>query len=115
MKELKPAYAPDEDPWMETGLDSRHVKKADVQFSTFTNEPFVMVEFNYAGTQLLTEITTRNIGKPIAIFVGDELITTPTVLEAITGGAVQITGQFTIDDANDLANTINSGISPTDM
>lgn len=112
MKELKPDYTPDEDPWMETGLDGRHVKKAEVQFNATTYDPYVFVEFNYAGTQLLTEITTRNIGKQVAIFIGDELITAPTVREAITGGAVQITGRFTLEQANNLTNTINSGISP---
>lgn len=114
IKELKPDCPECGYPWMESGLDSRHVKKAYIETSTYNQKSFVMVEFNYAGTELLAEITARNIGRQVGVFVGDELITAPTVNEAITGGVVQITGQFTLEQATDLANQINSGISPTD-
>lgn len=96
------------DPWAPTGLDGSRFVRADVQF-TPTMSPYVSIQFDDEGAKMFEELTRKNIGKPIAIFVGGELISYPNVNEVIAGGHAQITGQFTLDEANDLAENLNTG------
>ncbi len=99
------------DPWKDTGLTGKHFIHADVQIDNFY-QPFVLIQFNDEEAKLFGEITERNINKPIAIFVGGELISAPNVNEAITSGSAQITGNFTTEEANNLARDLNTGAIP---
>ncbi len=99
------------DPWKDTGLTGKHFIHADVQIDNFY-QPFVLIQFNDEGAKLFGEITERNINKPIAIFVGGELISAPNVNEAITSGSAQITGNFTTEEARNLARDLNTGAIP---
>ncbi|MEK7547890.1 MAG: protein translocase subunit SecF [Patescibacteria group bacterium] len=99
------------DPWKETGLTGEHFIHADVQLDNFF-QPYVTIQFNNEGSKLFEEITGRNVNKRIAIFVGGEFISSPTVNEKISGGNAQITGQFTNDEANALARDLNTGAIP---
>ncbi|KXK09824.1 MAG: Protein translocase subunit SecD [Microgenomates bacterium OLB23] len=99
-----------------TGLKGTHVKKATVQFGQGSGDnlgaPSVQLEFNSEGAQLFQEITRRNIGKQVGIFLDDQILSAPTVQQEIIGGTAIITGQFTIDEAKNLALSINSGALP---
>jgi preprotein translocase subunit SecD len=97
--------------WVTTGLTGQDLKSASVQFDQSGN-PQVLLQFNDAGTKLFSQLTTDNIGKPIAIFLDGQLIDQPTVQNAITNGQAVITGQFTIDEAKALVNNLNSGALP---
>jgi SecD/SecF fusion protein len=104
-------YSTAPDPWKETGLTGEHFTHADVAFSQ-TYSPYVTIEFNSEGAKLFEEITSRNTGKRVAIFVGGELISAPNVNEKITGGRAQITGDFTVEEATTLARDLNTGAIP---
>lgn len=98
-------------PWQDTALTGEHFVHADVEFNQ-TYTPYVSIEFNKEGAQLFEELTARNVGKPIAIFVGGQLISAPTVNETISGGKAQISGNFTIEEASNLARDLNTGAIP---
>jgi preprotein translocase SecF subunit/protein-export membrane protein SecD len=104
-------YSTVPDPWKETGLTGKHFVHADVQLDQFY-QPYISIEFNDEGSRLFEEITGRNVGKPVAIFVGGNLISSPRVNEKIAGGRAQITGSFSQDDASILARDLNTGAIP---
>ncbi len=97
--------------WQDTGLTGEHFVHADVAFNQLY-EPYVTIQFNTEGSDLFAEITGRNIDKPLAIFVGGELISAPTVRTKISGGQAIIEGNFTIDEATALARDLNTGAIP---
>ncbi|MFA7278429.1 MAG: protein translocase subunit SecF, partial [Candidatus Gracilibacteria bacterium] len=99
------------DPWKTTELTGEHFVHADVQVSQI-GEPYVSIQFNEKGGQLFEEITGRNVQKPIAIFVGGTMISSPNVSEKISGGKAQISGNFTFDSANELSRNLNTGAIP---
>jgi len=86
------------------------VKKAYVTMDD-NSQYAVGLEFNKEGTQKFADATTSaaSSNAKIGIYVDDELLTEPTVNEAITTGSAIITGQYTYDTAYDLAMQINSG------
>ena len=101
--------APDE--WKTTALTGEHFKRADVAFNQ-AYQPYVSIEFNEEGGKLFEELTAANVGKRIAIFVGGTLISAPNVQDKISGGSAQITGNFTLDEAQNLARDLNTGAIP---
>ncbi len=105
-------YLPPADPWKNTQLSGKNLKKATLTFNSTTNEPQVSLEFNDEGKKLFGEITTRNVGKPVGIFLDGKPISTPNVNEAITGGSAVISGNFTIAEAKDLVRRMNAGALP---
>jgi SecD/SecF fusion protein len=104
-------YSTEPDSWKETALTGEHFVRADVEF-TQTYTPYVAIQFNDEGGKLFEELTEANLNKRIAIFVGGELISAPNVNEKITGGRAQISGDFTIEEASDLARDLNTGAIP---
>lgn len=99
-------------PFIETKLSGAHLKRAEVQFDQNTGEPQVGIQFNNEGTKLFSDITQRNIQKPVAIKLDEEIISAPTVQSAIDNGEAVITGKFTIDEAKKLAIELNAGALP---
>lgn len=104
-------YSLKPDPWKETGLSGKHFIHADVQLDQYF-QPYVSIQFNDEGAKLFEEITGRNVGKQVAIFVGGEEISSPRVNEKIIGGSAQITGIFTQEEASSLARDLNTGAIP---
>ncbi|MEK7544899.1 MAG: protein translocase subunit SecF, partial [Patescibacteria group bacterium] len=100
------------DPWKDTGLTGEHFVHADMAFDQQSFSPYVSIKFNAEGAKLFEEITGRNIGKPIAIFVGGRKISAPNVQGKIPGGSATITGQFTAEYATTLARDLNTGAIP---
>lgn len=98
--------------WQKTDLAGKHLKKAAVTFPENSSEPQISIYFNNEGKKLFSEITERNIQKPLAIFLDDQLISAPTVQDKITAGQAVITGDFTIESANQLAIQLNAGALP---
>ena len=92
-------------------LDEKYLVRAGVSFNGGFS-PQVDLTFNDQGKTIFAELTKRLIGKPIAIFVGGELITAPTVQAIIPDGKAVITGQYTAETAKQLATDINTGIVP---
>ena len=75
-------------------------------------EPYVVLKFNEEGKEKFAEATTANVGKPIAIVLDDETISSPVVNSPITDGEASITGNFTADEAEELASLIKAGSLP---
>jgi len=104
-----------EDPFKSTALTGRYLQKAEIIFDKNTNKPMVSLQFNDEGAKIFEELTTRNVGKPLAIYIDQQMISAPTVQEAISGGRAQITGNFTIDEAKKLARNLNAGALPVNI
>ncbi|MBI5530921.1 MAG: preprotein translocase subunit SecD [Candidatus Doudnabacteria bacterium] len=101
--------------WLPTGLSGKQLKKATVDFEqgkSLSSQVVVRLEFNDEGRKLFSDITSANIGKPIAIFLDGQILSAPTVQTAITDGVAIITGDFTVDQAKALATRLNSGALP---
>lgn len=95
--------------FLPTQLSGRYLKKAQMTFDQTLGAPSVSLEFNEEGAVLFEELTDRNIGKPIAIFLDGQPIEVPTVREKISGGVAQITGRFSVDEARMMVERFNAG------
>lgn len=98
--------------WKDTSLDGKHFRTASVNLDPTTNLPLVQIIFDDEGGKLFQELTKKNIGKRIAIFVGGDLVSAPTVQGEITGGSAVITGSRDINEAQQLAQDLNTGAIP---
>ncbi len=95
-----------------TELNGRYVQGAQVTIDSVTGKPQVAIEFTGDGAKIFEDLTAKNIGKPLAIFLDNALIEMPTVQEKISGGKAQITGRFTVDAARQLVERFNAGALP---
>lgn len=77
--------------------------------------PAVNFRFNPMGARKFGDITTENVGKPFAVVLDGEVITAPRINEPIIGGSGIITGQFTPEEANQLAILLRSGSLPAPL
>jgi len=96
----------------ETGLTGKDVTKASVVFDQQTGQPQVQLNFTSEGNKKFAEITKRNIGEPVGIYLDEMLISAPTVQQEIRDGNAVISGNFRVEDAKQLATAINSGALP---
>jgi len=101
-----------ENEWLYTGLTGTQLKRAQVTFDPNTQAAQVGLEFNSEGKDLFADITKRNVGRPVAIFLDGSPISVPTVQEAITDGRAVITGKFTFQEAKLLTQRLNAGALP---
>jgi len=95
-----------------TNLTGRYVQKAQLDFDSTTGAPQISIQFNDEGAKIFEELTARNVGRPLAIFLDNNLIEMPTVQEKISGGRARITGKFTLDEAKKLVERFNAGALP---
>ncbi len=93
-------------------LDGGYVTDARVQFGNTAGTPEVSMSMNGEGAGIWARLTGDNIGKQIAIVLDGMVYSYPVVNGKIEGGSSQITGQFTIEEAEDLANVLKSGKLP---
>lgn len=98
--------------WKNTELSGKNLKRASIQFNPNDGSPEVGLEFDADGSRFFEQITDRNIGKPIAIFLDSYMISAPRVNEKITGGQAVISGKFTVQEAKELAERLNAGALP---
>ncbi len=100
-----------DDQFVATGLTGAQFERADVSFDQ-TGGPSILLNFNDEGKKLFAEITKRNIGKPVAIYLDGQILSAPTVQQEITAGQATITGQFTVEEAKNLKANLNEGALP---
>ncbi len=100
-------YLPSPDPWKNTQLSGKHLKRATLQFHEQTGQPQVGIEFNDEGKALFADVTGRNIGQPVAIFLDGQAISVPTVQEAIREGSAVISGNFSLTESKLLVRRLN--------
>jgi protein-export membrane protein SecD len=114
---------------MPTELSGKYLKKASLNFDQNTGRPIVELEFNQEGAAIFEQITERNVGKPMAIYLdglsiidttGDDKIDAsdlyaPNVIEKISGGKAVITGLTDTQEAKTLIKRLNEGALPVPL
>ncbi len=95
-----------------TELTGKQLKRADVSFDQQTGQPEVALTFSSEGAKLFQDITKRNIGKILAIYLDGSPISTPQVNQEIVGGQAVINGNFTVQEVKQLAQRLNAGALP---
>ena len=90
---------------------------ADAQpaFDQQTNEPIVSFRFNTRGARVFGEVTQVNVGRRFAVVLDDKYITAPVIRDAILGGTGQISGNFTVESAQNLSVLLRAGALPADL
>jgi preprotein translocase subunit SecD len=88
---------------------------AQPSFDQRTNEPVVSFRFNSSGARKFAEATQQNVGKPFAIVLDNQVVSAPVIQEPILGGSGQITGNFTVQQANDLSILLRAGALPAPL
>lgn len=102
-----------EDPYFQpTDLTGKNLKKAQLIFDQNTGQPKVGLEFDSEGTKLFADLTKKNIGKRIGIYLDQTPISAPNVNEEIPSGQAEISGNFTTEEARILVQRLNAGALP---
>ena len=113
----KDASQYDQFKYVDTGLTGKNLKNATAQYSQGQGlgEPEVSLQFDDEGTKLFADLTKKNLGKKIAIFLDGELQIAPTVQSEIINGQAVITGNYTFKEAKDIADRLNEGALPVPL
>lgn len=88
---------------------------AQANINQQNQEPVVSFRFNSKGALRFAEATQQNVGKPFAIILDNQVISAPRINEPILGGSGQISGNFTVESANDLAVLLRAGALPATL
>ncbi len=111
-KLVKDDIIPPQTQWKDTKLTGKQLQSAKLEFDQQTRATQVALQFDDEGSKLFADITKRNIGKPVAIFLDGESLSEPTVQNEILGGRAVITGSYTINEAKLLARRLQAGALP---
>ena len=95
-----------------TALTGKYLSKAELAFDPTTNKPQVAIEFDAEGAKIFESLTSQNVGQMLAIYIDNQLISSPVVQEKISGGRAQISGNFTLEEARELARNLSAGALP---
>lgn len=113
---LFPKYTLDDFPQLKfkaTGLSGKNLTDVFVDYqSQGIGSPQIALRFDEEGTKLFADITSRNVGKPVAIFIDGLVISQPTVQSEIRDGQAVITSNFTLAEANAEVKRFNEGALP---
>jgi preprotein translocase subunit SecD len=94
-------------------LTGAHLTRAEVQADPNTPGNWqVAIEFDATGSRIFGEVTEQNVGKHLAIILDGNVYSAPRINERIPGGRAVITGQFTVEEARDLAIVLRAGALP---
>jgi SecD/SecF fusion protein len=96
-------------------VDGENLVDAQAAFDQQTNEPIVTFRFDTKGSTRFCQVTTANVGRPFAIVLDERVISAPVIRDAICGGSGQISGNFTVESANDLAVLLRAGALPAKL
>ena len=96
-------------------VSGQNLVDAQAGFDQRTGEPVVTFRFDAAGAKRFAMVTQENVGLPFAIVLDAQVISAPVIREPILGGTGQISGNFTVQEANDLAVLLRSGALPAKL
>jgi protein-export membrane protein SecD len=96
-------------------LTGEDLVEAEAGFDQRTNETIVSFRFNSSGAQRFAKVSRDNVNRRFAIVLDDEVISAPVINEPILSGSGQISGNFTIESANNLAILLRSGALPASL
>ena len=97
------------------GIKGDRLTNAQQSFDQQTNAAIVNITFDQQGGAKFAKLTTENVGKPFAIILDGKVLSAPTIQEPIIGGTARISGNFTVESANQLAIALRSGALPVDL
>lgn len=100
------------DSFSPTGLTGAELKRAQAQLDPQTSRPVIALEMNEQGRELFAQITKENVNQVLAIFVDGLPVMTPVISTPILDGQAVISGDFSIDEAKNLAIQLNAGALP---
>ncbi len=104
---------PPTDPYKSTGLSGKQLQRAEVATDQRTGQVQILLKFNDEGKELFRQITERNVGKTIAIYLDGQPITNPpTVQTVIPDGEAVISGSFSLVEARTVVQRLNAGALP---
>src|SRR5690606_24482242 len=95
-------------------VSGENLVDAQASFDSRTNEPVVSFRFDNQGATRFGQATQQNVGRLFAIILDNKVISAPQIREPILGGSGQISGNFTVQSANDLAVLLRAGALPAD-
>ncbi|MBF8250311.1 MAG: Protein translocase subunit SecD [Candidatus Levybacteria bacterium] len=98
-----------------TDLGGADLKETSVGFDQNSGKPEVQLKFTSAGAKKFADITSRNVGKIVAIALDDQVIEAPRVNQPILTGDAVITGGFTTQTANAVSRSLNAGALPVPL
>ena len=98
-----------------TDLGGSDLQETNVSFDRNSGKPEVQLKFTSQGAKKFADITTRNVGKIVAIVLDNQVIEAPRVNQAILTGDAVITGGFTTDSATALSRSLNAGALPVPL
>ncbi len=90
-------------------LDGSMLTDAKVGYEQKTNRPLINFSLDGQGSKIFADFTGKSVGKRMAVVLDNEVYTAPNIVQRIGGGHVQITGNFTPQEANDIAIALRSG------
>jgi preprotein translocase subunit SecD len=93
-------------------ISGEQIKGADSGLDQQRGEYVVTVQFNDEASRIWADFTAANVGTQTAFVLDSQVVSAPTIQEAIPGGRTQITGQFTADSSRELANVLKYGSLP---
>ena len=96
-------------------VEGEDLTDAQPSFDQRSGEPVVNFRFNIRGGQRFGEATSANVGRPFAIVLDNKVISAPRILSPITGGSGQISGRFTVEQANNLSILLRAGALPAKL
>ena len=96
-------------------VTGQNLVDAQPNFDQRTGEPVVTFRFDAAGATRFGKVTSENVGLPFAIILDNKVISAPVIREPILGGTGQISGHFSVQEANDLAVLLRSGALPAKL
>lgn len=96
-------------------ISGENLVDAQPGFDQRSNEPIVTFRFDTLGAKRFAVTTQQNVNRPFAIVLDDEVISAPVIREPILGGSGQISGNFTVQEANDLAILLRAGALPAKL
>lgn len=96
-------------------VSGENLVDAQATFDQRTNEPVVSFRFDNQGAVRFGQATQQNVGRLFAIILDDQVISAPQIREPILGGTGQISGNFNVQSANDLAVLLRAGALPADL
>lgn len=96
----------------ESKLEGDRVTDARMDYNPLTGKPEVVMSMDVAGSRVWAKMTKDNIGRFVAVVLDDKVYSAPRVDGEISGGNTSISGNFTVEEATDLANILKSGKLP---
>ena len=99
----------------QTLVSGENLVDSQPSFDQRTGEPVVTFRFDAQGAKRFSRVTQDNVGLPFAIVLDNKVISAPVIREPILGGSGQISGNFSVQEANDLAVLLRSGALPAKL